>query len=81
MPEEISELIRPIIKGKADEVYGSGFLKKNNDMKALHKLGNLIISLVTKLLYHVPVTEVMTGREAFLKKGIVSLNLKEKGLK
>jgi len=80
-PSEIPKLVRPILTGQADVVYGSRFKGKRKGMSFSHHLGNKILSLTTRLLYRAPITDVMTGRKCFTRKVIESIDLKEDGFK
>jgi glycosyltransferase involved in cell wall biosynthesis len=66
--KNIPMLIEPILKGKADVVYGSRFLGQIDHMSFSHLLGNKVLTFFTNLLYHCKLTDVMTGHKAFSKK-------------
>ncbi|MEM4311138.1 MAG: glycosyltransferase family 2 protein [Nitrososphaerales archaeon] len=68
-PKEIPNLIKPIIRGEADIVYGSRFLGSIEGMSVLNYFGNRIITNLTNILYGSKLSDVMTGHKAF-KKGI-----------
>jgi len=76
-PFNIPALLRPIFMGQADVVYGSRFKHNKNNMKLSHSIGNKILSLIARILFHVPITDVLTGHKCFVKEAIKSLNLKE----
>jgi len=78
-PREIPKIIKPIIEGRADVVYGSRFLGRNEGMSFSHRLGNKILSLAASLLYGTRITDVMTGHKAFLRNFMHSPNFKEYG--
>lgn len=80
-PSDIPDMIEPILKGRADVVYGSRFKGKNDGMSFSHYLGNKILSSTARLLYRVPVTDVMTGRKCFTRKVIKSIDLTEDDFK
>jgi len=50
-PREYSVLLRPLVEGKADVVYGSRFLGPHRAFLFLHYLGNKFLNLVTNILY------------------------------
>jgi len=75
----ISQLVKPILLGQADVVFGSRFLGKCNGMSYSHYVGNLILSKVTSLLYNAKVTDVMTGHKSLSSEIFSSLDLKERG--
>ncbi len=78
-PEEIPKLVKPIIEGQFDMVFGSRFMDKNNRMSLSHRFGNKVLSLFTSILYSVRVTDVMTGHKSFSRTAIKSIDLLEKG--
>lgn len=78
-PEEIPKLVKPIITGKADVVFGSRFLGQANNMGSTHRFGNRILSLASNLLFSTQLTDVMTGHKAFSRKCIDSIKLTEDG--
>ena len=69
LPSDIPDLIAPIISGKADAVYGSRFKGDVDGMSLSHYIGNRIISLSTRILFGVSVTDVLTGHKAFRRVG------------
>jgi len=78
-PETIPYLVQPILQGKADVVFGSRFTGKYEGMSFSHYMGNRLLSLTARVLFDVPITDIMTGSKAF-KRGIVeSFDLEERG--
>ncbi len=78
-PEDIPRLIFPLLHGKADFVYGSRFLGSIKGMSQSHRVGNMILSLVTRIFFKAVVTDVMTGHKAFSRKILENLELSEFG--
>lgn len=78
-PKEIPELVRPILTGECDIVYGSRFKGKIVGMPFSHYIGNKILSYFTSLLYGVSVTDMMTGHKAFRARVFKQLELKSRG--
>lgn len=76
-PSDIPKLIGPILNSRADVVYGSRFKTRCNGMCLMHHIGNRILSVTTRLLYRVSITDVMTGHKCFTKQVLESLDLKE----
>lgn len=79
LPEDIPKLIKPIIDGEAEVVFGSRFKGSIKGMSVRHWFGNKILTLTTCLLYSTWVTDVMTGHKAFAKEAIKNLKLRSKG--
>jgi len=73
--KHIPMLIEPIIKGKADVVYGSRFLGQIDHMSISHLFGNKVLTFITNLLYHCKLTDVMTGHKAFSKNVLEQITI------
>ncbi len=80
-PYDIPRLVKPILSGEADVVFGSRFKGTRKGMKFMNYVGNKLLSLTTKLLYGEPITDVMTGHKVFAKRVIKSMDLTEDGFK
>lgn len=76
LPEEIPALIDPIVKGKADVVFGSRFLGARRVFMFSHLLGNKILTLLTNILYNTTLTDMETCYKAFRGDVARSLNLR-----
>lgn len=66
-PDEIAEVIAPILAGKADVVYGSRFLvrKASRVLYFYHYLANKGLTFLSNLFTNVNMTDVETGYKAF----------------
>jgi glycosyltransferase involved in cell wall biosynthesis len=66
-PEEIPSLIRPILDGHADVVYGSRFLvrKAARVLYFYHYLANRALTFLSNLFTNINLTDVETGYKAF----------------
>jgi len=66
-PDEIAEVIGPILAGKADVVFGSRFLvrKAARVLYFYHYLANKTLTFVSNLFTNVNMTDVETGYKAF----------------
>jgi glycosyltransferase involved in cell wall biosynthesis len=66
-PTDIPDLVRPILAGHADVVYGSRLIGGRPQRVHLfwHKVGNKTLSLVTNLLYNTTLSDMETGYKAF----------------
>lgn len=69
-PGDFKDLVQPILKNETKVVYGSRFLKKGNDGKAVggHEFGNKMLSLITSILYFRKVTDMETCYKMFRKE-------------
>ena len=77
-PKDYKRLLLPIVKGKADVVYGSRFFYyrprfDSNDKSVMisHYLGNRFLTLITQILYGSSITDMETGYKVF-KKGVLN---------
>ncbi|HPM77865.1 MAG TPA: glycosyltransferase family 2 protein [bacterium] len=64
-PNDYHTLIDPIVKKKADVVYGSRFLGPRRAFLFWHYLGNRFLTFVTNLLYDTMLTDMETCYKAF----------------
>ena len=66
-PTEIPEVIRPILRGQADVVYGSRFLVRRaaRVLYFYHYLANKGLTFFSNLLTNINLTDVETGYKAF----------------
>jgi glycosyltransferase involved in cell wall biosynthesis len=66
-PADIPDLVRPILAGHADVVYGSRLIGGRPQRVHLfwHKVGNKTLSLVTNVLYNTTLSDMETGYKAF----------------
>jgi glycosyltransferase involved in cell wall biosynthesis len=79
LPEDIGTIVRPIVAGEADVVFGSRFLGSCVGMSISHRVGNWILSGMTTLLFSRRVTDVMTGHKAFSRSALRDLAWNEDG--
>ena len=79
-PSEYKKLINPILKLKADVVYGSRFISSGEHrvLYFWHKIGNNIITFLSNTFTNLNLTDIEVGYKAFKSEKILKLNLKEK---
>jgi len=77
-PNEYSKLLRPILEGKTKVVYGSRFLKKHKARYRMYYLGNIMLSLLTNILYFRKITDMETCYKMFAKDVIKNIRLRAK---
>jgi len=85
-PNQIKDLLKPILENKANVVYGTRLnraphLKKEEarHLFIIHYFGNRFLSLVTSVLYGQWLTDMETCYKLFPKKAISSIKLNAKG--
>ncbi len=75
-PKEYPKLLQPILKNKANVVYGSRIIGKGiKNMYWLHFFGNKFLSLITSVLYGQKITDMETGYKMFKSNVIKTLPL------
>jgi len=80
-PIDYKDLIKPILDGNADIVYGSRFVgdKPHRVLYFWHYFGNKIIVLFSNIVTNLNLTDVETGYKVFSKEVLNKIKLKEKG--
>ena len=74
-PDEYKLLLKPILAGQADVVYGSRFLKPNPNIPRHTVWANKFLTWLTNLLYGANLTDMETAYKAFKTDVIKSINL------
>jgi glycosyltransferase involved in cell wall biosynthesis len=75
-PEDIPQLVQPILDGKADVVYGSRFMHGMSGKMALpNKLVNLLLVWMVRLLYRRRITDEATCYKAIRTSVVRSMHL------
>ncbi|MBF6588970.1 MAG: glycosyltransferase family 2 protein [Ktedonobacterales bacterium] len=72
-PSDFALVLRPLVDGVADVVYGSRFLGIHRSFMLHHYIGNKLLTLLTNVLYNNILTDMETGYKAFrtpILKGI-----------
>ena len=64
-PDDWPRLLAPVLKGKAQVVYGSRFTGERRNMLFTHWLGNRFLSLVTNVLYNTTLSDMETCYKLF----------------
>ena len=64
-PEDWPKLLNPMMRGKAQVVYGSRFTGERRNMLFLHWVGNRFLSLVTNVLYNTTLSDMETCYKLF----------------
>jgi glycosyltransferase involved in cell wall biosynthesis len=78
-PQEYSILLKPMLDGKADVVFGSRFLS-NGPRRVLyfwHKLGNQFLTFISNLFTNLDLTDMETCYKIFKSDVIKSIKIQE----
>lgn len=78
-PEEFNILLKPIVNGVADVVYGSRFMGGNPHRILFfwHSIGNKFLTFLSNMFTNLNLTDMETCYKMFATKTIQSLELKE----
>lgn len=78
-PKDYHELLKPIIEGQADVVYGSRFIggQSHRVLFFWHYVANLFLTILSNMFSCLNLTDMETGYKAFRKEAIHSISLKE----
>jgi glycosyltransferase involved in cell wall biosynthesis len=78
-PEEFNDLLKPVVNGFADVVYGSRFMGGNPHRVLFfwHTIGNKFLTALSNMSTNLNLTDMETCYKLFDTKMIQSLNLKE----
>ncbi len=78
-PGEYQKLVRPIVEGKADVVYGSRFMG-NEPHRVLyfwHRVGNGFLTLLSNIFTNLNLTDMETCYKVFRREVIQSIRIEE----
>jgi glycosyltransferase involved in cell wall biosynthesis len=78
-PQEYPELLRPILDGRADAVFGSRFMggRPHRVVYFWHMIGNRLITLVSNMLTNVNLTDVETCYKVFRRSFLEKIRIEE----
>jgi glycosyltransferase involved in cell wall biosynthesis len=74
-PEDWPSLLDPILRGKAQVVYGSRFTGQRKNMMPLHWMGNRFLSLVTNILYSSTMSDMETCYKLFDRRVLEGITI------
>ena len=79
-PEEYPVLLKPILDGKADVVYGSRFAGQgaHRVLYFWHSVGNRFLTLLSNLFTNLNLTDMETCYKVFTREALEGVEIKEK---
>ncbi len=78
-PNEYQKLLTPILNNEVDIVYGNRMSGNNKIIYIHYYLGNYIVSLVARLLYHCKISDIETCYKFFRRELLDKIKTKENG--
>jgi len=75
-PQEYLKLVKPILEGKTEVVYGSRFSGAPLSISPWYRMGNRFLTLITNILYRTKLTDMETCYKVFKAEIIKSLKLR-----
>jgi glycosyltransferase involved in cell wall biosynthesis len=75
-PEDWPKLLAPVLRGKAQVVYGSRFTGERRNMLFLHWIGNRFLSLTTNVLYNTTLSDMETCYKLFDRSVIDGITIR-----
>jgi len=78
-PREVPALLKPILEGRADVVYGSRFLGgARRTTMFWHMIANKLLTLMTNVLYNSILSDMETGYKLFRREVIQAIPLRSR---
>ena len=78
-PQEYPQLLEPVLRGRADVVYGSRLSGGRPQRVFLywHLVGNRFLTFLTNILYNSTLTDMETGYKVFRREVVQDMRLRE----
>jgi glycosyltransferase involved in cell wall biosynthesis len=77
-PQDYYELIRPIVEGRVDVVFGSRFLGRHTGMYFWNAVGNKVLTFLTNFLYNAWISDMETCYKVMRTEILRSLDLRSR---
>ncbi|HEX2272557.1 MAG TPA: glycosyltransferase family 2 protein [Acidimicrobiales bacterium] len=78
-PKDWPRLLRPVLEGEAQVVYGSRFTGERLSMSFQHWAGSRLLSLATNVLYDTTLSDMLTGYKLFDRRVLDGITLESDG--
>lgn len=75
-PSSFVELLKPILSGESNVVYGSRYISHIRKDIFSHYVGNIFLTLVFNILYGRKISDMETGYKMFMRKSFDGISLK-----
>lgn len=77
-PEDYRAMLSPVLKKKAEVVYGSRFTGERRNMLFWHMMGNKLLSLITDILFNTTISDMETCYKLFTRESLDGIEIKSK---
>lgn len=77
-PRQYPQLLKPILEGSAQVVYGSRFLGKIENMEPINRWANLVSNKTFRLLYRQNITDINTCYKVFTRRALEGIDIRGK---
>ena len=75
-PEDYPKLLNPVLRGKAEVVYGSRFTGERRNMFFHHWVGNKFLTLLTNILFNATLSDMEPCYKLFTRQALAGIMLK-----
>lgn len=75
-PDEYVKLLLPVVKGKAEVVYGSRFTGERRNMFLHHWIGNRFLTMITNILYDTTLSDMETCYKLFSRESLEGIQIR-----
>lgn len=75
-PEDYNKLLLPILKERADVVYGSRFTGERKNMLFWHWVGNRFLTLITNIFYNTTLSDMETCYKLFRREVLKGIRIR-----
>ncbi|MBN1356983.1 glycosyltransferase family 2 protein [bacterium] len=75
-PEDWRKLLQPVLKGKAEVVYGSRFTGERRNMFLHHWIGNRFLTALTNILYCTTLSDMETCYKLFSRNALEGITIR-----
>jgi glycosyltransferase involved in cell wall biosynthesis len=75
-PSDYQKLLDPVIKGKAEVVYGSRFTGERKNMFLHHWIGNRFLTTITNILFCTTLSDMETCYKLFSRKSLEGIRIR-----
>ncbi len=78
-PEEYIKLLKPILNGESDVVYGSRFMKRNPNIPTITRFANRFLTLLGNMMFSGGLTDMETAYKVFRSSVAKQISLRSVG--